>query len=135
MTTSRRPRMSAPLSASMAPRAASALAMGVSDSARGAYLEVRARLEKELRASGLPYTIARPSFITGSSERDEARPMERIGAGAVDAFLGAAAVLGAKRLRARYASMDPKELAASLVRAGLDPACEDKLLEADALRG
>jgi uncharacterized protein YbjT (DUF2867 family) len=109
--------------------------MGVSDTARGAYFEARARLERELHSSGLPYTIARPSFITGSTERDEARPLERIGAGAVNAFLGAAAVLGAKRLKARYASIDPKELGENLVRHGLDPAGENRVLEADALRG
>jgi uncharacterized protein YbjT (DUF2867 family) len=108
--------------------------MGVSDSARGAYFEVRARLERELRASGLPYTIARPSFITGATEREEARPLEKIGAGAVTAFLDAAAVLGAKRIRDRYASIDPKDLAASMVKHGLDPASEADVLEADALR-
>jgi uncharacterized protein YbjT (DUF2867 family) len=108
--------------------------MGVSEDARGQYLKVRARLERELRESGLPYTIARPSFITGS-DRDEDRPMERLGAGVGDALLGAAALLGAKRLRDRYASIDPKTLAESLVRFAIEPAGENKVLEADALRG
>lgn len=108
--------------------------MGVSDSSRSAYLEVRARLERELRESGLPYTIARPSFITGGTERDESRPLERLGAGAANAFLDAAAVLGAKRLRDRYASIDPTTLAESLIKHGLDPRGEGQVLEADALR-
>ena len=110
-------------------------AMGVSDEARGAYFQVRARLERELRASGLPYTIARPSFITGEGERDSPRPMERIGASMADALLGAAALVGAKGLRDKYASIDPKVLAEGLVRGALDPAGGDRVLETDALRG
>ncbi len=109
--------------------------MGVSDGARGAYFQVRARLERELRQSGLPYTIARPSFITGEGERDKPRPMERIGASVADALLGAVAAVGATRLRDRYASIGPAELAEALVAAGLDPARENRVLETDALRG
>ena len=108
--------------------------MGVTDSAPGAYLKVRARLERELRQSGLPFVIARPSFITGESERDQPRAMERLGASVADALLGAAALVGAKSLRDKYASIDPRELAEGLVRAALDPAVVDEVLETDALR-
>jgi uncharacterized protein YbjT (DUF2867 family) len=107
--------------------------LGVSDDAPGAYVRARARLERELKASGLPYTIARPSFITGV-DRDEPRPMERIAAGVGDAILGAAALLGGKRIRDRYASIDAATLAEGLVAWGLDPAGENRVLDADALR-
>jgi uncharacterized protein YbjT (DUF2867 family) len=108
--------------------------LGVSDSARGAYFEVRARLERELAASGLPHVIARPSFITGEEERDVARPLERIGAGVSDALLGAVALFGGRKLRDKYASIDPVTLAEALVRAAIEPAGDRVVLEAEALR-
>jgi uncharacterized protein YbjT (DUF2867 family) len=124
----------ATVKAGLKPRFVYLSSIGVSDDARGAYLQVRARLERELRQSGLPFTIARPSFITGD-DRDEARPIERAAAGVGDALLGAAALFGGKRLRDRYASIDPKTLGESLVRFGIEPAGENRVLEADALRG
>ncbi|MFT3775869.1 MAG: NAD(P)H-binding protein [Minicystis sp.] len=109
--------------------------MGVTDDARGAYFQARARLERELVASGLPHVIGRPSFITGEGERDTPRPLERIGAGMADALLGAAAALGGKKLRDKYASIDPATLAEALVGAALAPKGDRVVLEADALRG
>ncbi len=47
--------------------------LGVPDRPSGnAYLDVRRRVEAAIRASGLRFTLARPSFITGE-DRDEAR--------------------------------------------------------------
>ncbi|APR81610.1 Putative nucleoside-diphosphate-sugar epimerase [Minicystis rosea] len=109
--------------------------LGVSDDARGGYFQARARLERELVASGLPHVIGRPSFITGESERDEPRPMERIGAGVGDALLSAVALFGGRGLRDRYASIDPKTLATALVDAALAPTGDRMVLEGSTLRG
>ena len=93
-------------------------AIGANSRSRNEYVRVRGRIEDELTGSGLPYLIARPSFITGS-DRDEQRPAERIGASIADRVLGVAGALGARRLRDRYASMTGVELADSLVRLAL----------------
>ncbi|ABS25910.1 SDR family oxidoreductase [Anaeromyxobacter sp. Fw109-5] len=108
-------------------------AAGVREGTPSAYLAARARLERELSGSGLPYTIARPSFVTGP-DREERRPLERTAAVAADAVLGIAARLGARRLAARWRSITAAELAAALVRLALDPAAERRVVGADALR-
>jgi nucleoside-diphosphate-sugar epimerase len=105
---------------------------GVTPGTRNAYLAARARLEAELRASGLPFTIARPSFITG--ERDEPRRLERVAASAVDAALGVAARLGARRVADRYRSTTSAALAEALVRLALDPEAEHRVFESESLR-
>lgn len=107
-------------------------ALGVSDAARGAYYQARAKVERELRASGLPFTIVRPSFILG--ERDESRPGERVGATLADAALNFAGAFGAKRLRRRYHSIQGSELAERLVELAYDAAAENRIVEADELR-
>lgn len=101
--------------------------LGVSDKATGAYLKARWEAEQHLRASGLPYTIARPSFITG--DRDENRLGESVGAAVVDAGLSVLGALGARKLQDRFRSRDNVELAASLVEAAFDPRCADRILE------
>lgn len=106
---------------------------GVSDSSTSAYLEVRARFERELKAGVLPYVIARPSFITGP-DREEQRTTERAGAAAADAVLAVIGAFGGKSLRDRYASMNAATLADGLVRAALDDRVVNATLEADALR-
>ena len=108
-------------------------AVGVDARTRNRYLAVRWRLESALRASGRDWIIARPSFITGA-DREEARPIERIGAALVDGALAVAAVLGAGRLRDRYASLDAGTLAAGLVRHALDPASAGRTLSVGDLR-
>ena len=107
--------------------------LGVTDGTRNAYLSARARIEAALREGGQPYTIARPSFITGP-DRSEERPGERMGAAMADAMLRAAGWFGAHGLRDRYRSMDATTLAAGLVRAAFDPQAAGAVLEADALR-
>ncbi len=86
-----------------------------------------------MRESGLPYVIARASFITGP-DRDEPRLGERVAAAASDGALAVAGLLGARRLRARYRSITNTELARSLVRLALDPTATDVVAEGDALR-
>jgi uncharacterized protein YbjT (DUF2867 family) len=107
--------------------------LGVTEGTRNAYLSARARVEAALREGTQPYTIARPSFITGP-DRAEDRPGERVGAAMADAMLRAAGWFGAHGLRDRYRSMDATTLATGLIRAALDPDAAGQVLEADALR-
>ena len=104
-----------------------------SPDAGNAYVRARSRAEAKLGDSGLSYTVVRPSFVTGSDRR-ESRPLERIGAVTADALLAAAALLGGRGVRDRYASMDAATLARALVTAALDPACAGRTLDAAELR-
>lgn len=106
--------------------------IGAGPGARGAYLEARTRVEQELEKSGLPYTIARPSFIVG--DRDDARRAEIFGAPIANALLGAIGMLGARRTADRYRSIQGADLARALVTAALDPASKNQILEAGALQ-
>jgi len=108
--------------------------LGVTDKRPGnAYLLARWKVEKQLAQSGLPYTVARPSFVSGS-DREEFRPGERIATRVGDALLGLGAKLGAGKMKARYGSLSAKELAAALVRLALDPKAARQIFEADRLR-
>lgn len=107
--------------------------IGVGPSARGEYLQVRWRFEQELRASGQPWTIARPSLITGP-DRAESRPAERIAAAVVDPLLRLARTLGAHDVHDRYASMTAVELARGLADAGLRDDAASQVLDAADLR-
>jgi NADH dehydrogenase len=93
--------------------------LGASATSGNPYLAVRGRFEMELLASGLPYLIVRPSFISGS-DRDERRVTERVASIAADALLDVAALLGARALRDRYGTLTGDELAAGMVRLALD---------------
>ena len=107
--------------------------LGVQEGTTNPYLAARVKLERELRESGLAYTIARPSFITGD-DRSENRVGEKVGAAVVDGALSMIAAFGGKKLRARYASMNAHELASGLLRAALDENARNKVLETEALR-
>lgn len=119
--------------ANLRPRFVYLSAAGVSARARGAYLQTRWRVEEALRASGLPFTIARPSFITGA-DRDDDRPGERLGAALADGFLTLASALGGQRLAARYRSTTNTALATALVSFSLNPMAENTVLESERLR-
>lgn len=119
--------------AAPAPRFVYLSSTGVSERARGAYMQARWKAERDLRASGLPYTIARPSFITGT-DRDEARPGERAMATVTNGLMAVAGALGARRMRARYRSTTNTVLATALVRLALDPAAENTIVESESLR-
>jgi nucleoside-diphosphate-sugar epimerase len=109
-------------------------AVGVRDGVRNAYLAARAKVESELRASGLPFTIARPSFITGP-DREEHRLLERGAARVADGALRLARVLGARNVADQYRSISGAALADGLVAAALDPAQERGTLSTAQLRG
>jgi nucleoside-diphosphate-sugar epimerase len=107
---------------------------GAGGGGRNAYLKARASVEQALREGGLPFTVARPSFITGP-DRDEFRPLERIVSQLVDGGLAVAAVVGGRQLRERYRSTTNVVLAEALVRLALDPGMAGKVVESEGLRG
>lgn len=100
---------------------------------RNAYTQVRIRIERELTAGSLPYTILRPSIISG--DRSEHRTGEALAASLADGALGLVGALGGKKLRDRYRSMTGDALGAACVRLAFDPAAENQVFEPDALRG
>lgn len=119
--------------ANIKPRWVYLSSLGVGPRARGRYLQVRYRFEQELIASGLPYTIARPSFITGT-DRDEFRPLERSFARLTDAVGAIPKALGFPHFYNRYASLTNTELARALVRLANDPSKANTICESDQLR-
>jgi nucleoside-diphosphate-sugar epimerase len=125
--------LDAVVAAGLRPRFVYLSSAGVSESSRSPYMQARVRAEAAIRESGVPYTIARPSFITGA-DRDDSRPMERVGAAVVDGLLAGASLLGGKRLRQRYASTSNAVLARSLVRLAWDGEARDRVIEGAALR-
>lgn len=106
--------LDAALSAGHAPRFVYLSALGAKETAAAPYLAVRGRLERELMASGLPYLIVRPAFISGA-DRDESRPSERILAVTTDALLAGVAALGGSKLRDKFATLTGAQLAEGMV--------------------
>lgn len=102
----------------IAPRLVYLSSVGADPRARSRYLSWRGKAEEVVRASGLPWVMARPSVITESavSTRDDRRPAERTAAVIGDCGLAVLGALGARRLRARYRSTTPEILAAALIR-------------------
>jgi nucleoside-diphosphate-sugar epimerase len=125
--------LDAVVAAGLCPRFVYLSSAGVSERSRSPYMQARVRAEAAIRQSGVSYTIARPSFITGS-DRDDSRPMERVGAAVLDGVLAGASLFGGKRLRQRYASTSNDVLARSLVRLAWDEQARDRVVEGAALR-
>ena len=84
------------------------------------YLRVRATVEAALPTSLNPFTVVRPSFITGP-DRGEVRRGERFGALGADAVSALLRVGGARRQAARWASISGSALAAILVQLASQP--------------
>jgi uncharacterized protein YbjT (DUF2867 family) len=81
-----------------APRFVYLSSAAVKEDKPGSYMNARWKVEQELLAGEMPYTIARPSFITGD-DRDDGRMGERVGSSLIDAALGVAGLIGAEDLR------------------------------------
>ena len=105
---------------------------GVKAGSKSAYLNARWITEEHLRQSGLPFLIARPSFILG--KRDEKRWMESVGGGVSDALLGTLGFLGAKRTARRFGSIQGEELGQGLVREALRWPQDNRLVHSEDLR-
>jgi len=123
----------AAMAAGSHPRFVYLSATGVSPRPKSEYYRSRWKAETDLQKSGLPYTIARPSFIVGP-DRDEQRPFELVGARFLDASLSLAGALGGSRLRERYRSTTNTALANALVSLALDPEAEGAVFESEGLR-
>jgi uncharacterized protein YbjT (DUF2867 family) len=106
--------------------------LGVTPNTRNTYMKVRARIEAELAAGTIPYTIVRPAVITGA-DRDDGRPGERIGAVALDGVASILGAFGAKRLGRRLKTTSNTALASELLRVAFDPACERRIVESEEL--
>lgn len=119
--------------AEVKPRFVYLSAAGTGPKSPSAYMQARWKAENYLMHSELPYTIARPSFITGKN-RDENRPGEYYGAKAADAALAVASAVGFVGLRNRYRSTDDETLATALVEWALDDAGANRILEGKDLR-
>jgi uncharacterized protein YbjT (DUF2867 family) len=113
------------------PRIVYLSSIGADKEARSPYLRARGKAEEAVTTSGLPWAIARPSFITG--ERDESRPGERAASVVGDGLLAVAGVFGGKKLREKYRSTTPDVLASALIRIGEAPE-HDKIAEGADLR-
>ena len=107
--------------------------MGVKANSLTRYMQVRWRVEREILASGIPCTIARPSFITGPDRREN-RALERVGATTSDMVLQFAGILGFRGVKNRYHSTNAQQLALALVRHVLHPSTAQQVLEANSLR-
>lgn len=115
------------------PRLVYLSATGTGPGAATAYGRARHRAEEAVRASGLPFVIARPGLISGPG-RDDPRPGERVADVLLGAFARAAGRLGARDLAHRVAPIDGTALARALVHAALAPDSGDRVvLEAAAL--
>lgn len=106
--------------------------LGVTPRTKNAYLKVRARIEAELDAGALPYTIVRPAVITGA-DRDEDRRGERMGARALDGVARVLGAFGARRMKRRLSTTTNTALARELVRLAFDPAAVGQIVESEDL--
>lgn len=113
------------------PRLVYLSSIGADPKARSGYLAARGRAEEAVMSSGLPWVIARPSFITG--DRDESRLGERAAAMFGDGLLAVAGVVGGKKLRSKYRSTTPDILASALIRLG-EAAEHDRIVDGADLR-
>ena len=96
------------------------------------YLRARWQMERDLAEASVPFTVARPSIITGS--RDEDRPSERFGANILDGAMSIAGLFGAKKFASRYRSTTSEELARALVRLARDPTAVRRTYYSESLR-
>lgn len=115
----------------VSPRIVYLSAIGADAGARSAYLRARGKAEEAVKTSGLPYVIARPSFIIG--ERDESRPGEKSAAVVTNGLFAVVGVLGGRKLRDRYRSTTPDVLASALIRLGEAPE-HDRVVDGADLR-
>jgi nucleoside-diphosphate-sugar epimerase len=125
----------AAVKAGTSPRIVYLSSVGTGPGARSPYLKARHKAEEAVRSSGLPWVIARPSFIVGAGDgakRDDGRPLEKAAAVVADGLLAAVGLV-AKGTRARYRSITPETLGDALVRIGLDGVA-GKVYEGDDLR-
>ncbi len=116
-----------------APRFVYLSSLGAGPGARGDYLRTRTQAEEAVRTSGLPWTIARPSVITGP-DRADSRPLERLAGSLFAGAARAGGLLLGGAFRDRWRPTDASELAHGLVRAALAHTTIDRVLLPEELR-
>lgn len=121
----------AALASERTPRLVYLSSVGADRGARSAYLSARGKAEDVIRASKLPWVIARPSIITG--EREDGRLGEKSAAVVGDGLLAVAGLFGGKKVRDRYRSTTPDVLASALIRIGEAPE-HDRVVDGADLR-
>ena len=112
-----------------APRFVYLSSLGAGPHTANTYLKARWTTEQAIEALGLPFTVARPCFITGADR--EGRTVEKVGGMAANALVGALGALGAGRTARRYRSRTSQDLAAALVRLALDPDAEGRVFDSE----
>lgn len=115
------------------PRIVYLSSVGADPGARSAYLAARGRAEAIVTGAGLPWVIARPSFITGDRDPRDSRRGERGALVIGDGLLAVAGLLGGKALRAKYRSTTADVLASALIRLGEAPE-HDRIVDGTGLR-
>lgn len=96
---------------------------------RNAYLDARYRIEQLLQRGPLPYVIFRPSFISGP-DRDEFRPLERVGAVVTDALFSGLAGIGLRGPKTQWGSINNTDLARAMIDTAIDPASKNTIISA-----
>lgn len=119
--------------AGLAPLLVYLSSVGADPRSKNAYVAARGKVEQTLAGSGLPWVVARPSFIHGPG-RDRSRLGEAVGAAVGNGVLRVAGWLGAARLRDRYRSIDNVGLARALIRAASDDAQRGRVLHGEDLQ-
>jgi nucleoside-diphosphate-sugar epimerase len=117
----------------LGPRIVYLSSMGANAGARSPYLAARGRSEAVIRESGLPFTLCRAPLITGP-DRPERRAGEIWAKRLLDPTLKVLGLLGMRRLRGRYTSMDARETAEGLVRSGFHYMTINRAVLGDELR-
>jgi len=107
--------------------------MGVTERSSNRYLQARAAVERHIQQMPFPWMIVRPSFISGP-DRNERRPMERVGSIMGDAFLSTLSVMGIKQPYQQYGTLSGAQLATGLIAWALDPEAYRKILDTRAIR-
>lgn len=97
------------------------------------YLRVRATVEAALGSGPNPFSVVRPSFVTGS-DRGESRSAERAGAFVGDAICAVLRLVGARRRAAKLASITGPALGRILVTLAAAP-LDRRVHELDDFRG
>lgn len=116
-----------------APRFVYLSSLGADRPGGNAYLQVRAKIEQRLSLGTVPYTIVRPSFITGE-DREEARPAEKLSAAVLTGLLNGLALVGISYPRDQFGALTGAQLAEGMVHVALNPDYLQRIVETHQLR-
>jgi hypothetical protein len=101
--------------------------MGVTQKTKNPYLRARADVERQVKASAIPWIIVQPSFISGA-DRSDFRPLERFGFVVCDGLLSSMKLLGIKKPHQLYGTLNADQLAQGLIGSALDESIVNQTL-------